>query len=202
MRKLWIILILIIVFTPIAIYAWNDCPYGLINDPYPGQCPRYTDTNNDGLCDHSQSPPQTEDTTTNTTETGGKGKRKVQDNNQTTTVNTVQEKPAITTNYYLIPLTIFLVLLYISSYLLYKNKKINVRTHKKIWNLILTVGYLATGITGIFLILVVNYGIQLSVNLTINFWHAEFAIIMTVTTILHIHVYWRPFKKIFRGIYS
>lgn len=30
------------------------CPYGLINDPYPGSCGRYVDTNNDQLCDLSQ----------------------------------------------------------------------------------------------------------------------------------------------------
>ena len=31
-----------------------SCPYGLVNDPYPGQCPRYTDLNGDGFCDFSQ----------------------------------------------------------------------------------------------------------------------------------------------------
>ena len=30
------------------------CPYGLVNDPYPGQCPRYIDANGDGICDLSQ----------------------------------------------------------------------------------------------------------------------------------------------------
>lgn len=29
------------------------CPFGLVNDPYPGRCPRYTDANGDGLCDYS-----------------------------------------------------------------------------------------------------------------------------------------------------
>lgn len=32
----------------------NTCPYGLENDPYPGRCFRYVDTNNDGICDRSQ----------------------------------------------------------------------------------------------------------------------------------------------------
>lgn len=34
--------------------AWLDCPYGRINDPYPGQCELYVDTNSDRLCDYSQ----------------------------------------------------------------------------------------------------------------------------------------------------
>jgi hypothetical protein len=30
------------------------CPYGLVNDPYPGQCRRYVDQNGDGICDLSK----------------------------------------------------------------------------------------------------------------------------------------------------
>jgi hypothetical protein len=29
------------------------CPFGLVNDPYPGRCRRYTDRDNDGVCDYS-----------------------------------------------------------------------------------------------------------------------------------------------------
>jgi hypothetical protein len=31
------------------------CPYGLVNDPYPGRCGRYRDSNGNGYCDLSQS---------------------------------------------------------------------------------------------------------------------------------------------------
>ncbi|MFA5303240.1 MAG: DUF4405 domain-containing protein [Candidatus Nanoarchaeia archaeon] len=39
-----------------------DCPYGLVNDPYPGECARYIDLNNDGYCDLSQDLDVTNDT--------------------------------------------------------------------------------------------------------------------------------------------
>jgi hypothetical protein len=29
------------------------CPFGLVNDPYPGRCKRYRDSNGDGICDYS-----------------------------------------------------------------------------------------------------------------------------------------------------
>jgi len=29
------------------------CPFGLVNDPYPGQCRHYRDSNGDGICDYS-----------------------------------------------------------------------------------------------------------------------------------------------------
>jgi len=43
--------------------AWDDCPLGMTNDPYPGACRRYVDTNNDGTCDHSQPQPAATTTT-------------------------------------------------------------------------------------------------------------------------------------------
>lgn len=30
------------------------CPFGLVNDPYPGKCRRYVDKNGDGICDLSE----------------------------------------------------------------------------------------------------------------------------------------------------
>ena len=29
------------------------CPFGLVNDPYPGRCRHYVDANGDGICDYS-----------------------------------------------------------------------------------------------------------------------------------------------------
>jgi hypothetical protein len=37
--------------------AWDNCPKGLTDDPYPGECSRYVDSNDDGICDLSQSDP-------------------------------------------------------------------------------------------------------------------------------------------------
>lgn len=37
--------------------AWANCPKGLVNDPFPGRCSRYVDTNGDDICDLSQSEP-------------------------------------------------------------------------------------------------------------------------------------------------
>ena len=29
------------------------CPFGVVNDPYPGRCRHYRDSNGDGYCDYS-----------------------------------------------------------------------------------------------------------------------------------------------------
>ena len=49
---------------PSAALAWNNCPKGLTNDPYPGRCGRYVDSNGDSICDLSQSEPAASTTTT------------------------------------------------------------------------------------------------------------------------------------------
>jgi hypothetical protein len=67
----------------------------------------------------------------------------------------------------------------------------------KIWNYVLIASFILTGLTGLIMIIIVNYGIGSSWNLTIDFWHAEFAIIMAVSTIIHFHLYWKPLKKVF-----
>jgi len=58
MKKYALILALPILFLPIVTFAWDDCPYGLVNDPYPGECNKYIDTDDDGICDHSQPAPE------------------------------------------------------------------------------------------------------------------------------------------------
>ncbi|HTY09394.1 MAG TPA: hypothetical protein VMF29_09550 [Candidatus Edwardsbacteria bacterium] len=39
---------------PSIAIAWDDCPFGLVNDRYPGRCGLYEDANHDSICDHSQ----------------------------------------------------------------------------------------------------------------------------------------------------
>lgn len=50
-----IALLLPVLFMFTGLYAVNECPFNLVNDPYPGQCARYADRDNDGICDLSQS---------------------------------------------------------------------------------------------------------------------------------------------------
>ncbi|MBL7078117.1 hypothetical protein ISS42_00470 [Candidatus Shapirobacteria bacterium] len=36
------------------VLAWLDCPFERTNDPYPGLCDLYLDTNQNQICDHSE----------------------------------------------------------------------------------------------------------------------------------------------------
>jgi len=59
------VLIFVFIFSSInnsglvgEVYAWDDCPKGMVNDEYPGSCPRYIDTDENGICDHSEPAPE------------------------------------------------------------------------------------------------------------------------------------------------
>jgi len=101
-------------------------------------------------------------------------------------------------NYFLFPVSIFLVLAYLFTHYLFSKGILKQGTHRRIWNLLLTAGYLGTGITGVVLVLLINMGIRTALNQSITFWHVELAILMFVGTLIHIHLYRKPFKNIFK----
>jgi len=56
-------------------------------------------------------------------------------------------------------------------------------------------------VTGILLILLINLGIRTALNPSITFWHAEMAILMVIGTMIHLHLYWKPFKNMFKVLF-
>lgn len=65
MKKFLPFLVLVFIVFPSASYAWDDCPFGLEDDAYPGDCARYIDTDGDGICDHSQPAPEDREISSN-----------------------------------------------------------------------------------------------------------------------------------------
>jgi hypothetical protein len=51
------VFVMALLFISSVSFAWDDCPFGLVNDTYPGDCGRYIDASGDLICDHSQSDP-------------------------------------------------------------------------------------------------------------------------------------------------
>lgn len=162
MKKFLLIIVLLVSLSqPKQILGWNDCPKGLINDPYPGVDSNYIDTNNDEICDHSQS--------------------------------------AIATDYHLIPILFSLILLYSVSLLLAKKNILNLSTHRKIWNIFLLISFLGCGISGILLILRLNFGLNLPNYAGTLFNHVEFGIAITAVAFFHILWHLNYFKNVFKN---
>lgn len=183
MKKI-IFALLLSILIPATTLAWDDCPHGEIDCPAPGDCNRYVDTDNDGICDHSQPAPEDR-------------------NIETTNIQVANDKNLITNNkqntmtYHLIPISLFLIIFYAITRILVKKKNISVVNHKKIWNVLLLISFLISGILGIVLIIEINFGTKFLLPFNILFWHVEIGIAMFIICMLHIIERWNYFKNLF-----
>ena len=173
-----------IISIPTTVLAWDNCPYGEVNSPYPGDCNRYIDTDGDEICDHSQ--PAPEDRNTEIINTQIEDKDLIINNKQSET------------NYHLIPISLFLILIYFITHILSKKKIISIINHRKIWNFLLLITFLISGLLGILLIIEINFGITISLPFNTLFWHVEIGIAMFVISIFHTFWHWAYFKKMFK----
>jgi hypothetical protein len=182
------------------------CPYGLVNDPYPGQCSQYIDANGDGICDLSQIATSTQQTT----QTDQTSSQNSADNH--TNASTISDPNSggidgssqigDSSNFHILPITLILLGSYFFTYFLFKKGILKPKQHKRLWNLLVTFGYVGTGITGVLLTLLINMGISTVYNQGISYFHAELAILMVVGTLIHLHIYRKPFKKMFKVLFG
>ena len=182
-----ILIILIIPTIASTVSAWDNCPFGEVNDAFPGDCGRYIDTDGDGICDLSQPAPI--------------DRIELQEENneyndlKVDTASNNAESGQNRTTYCFIPITVLLVTFYVTSLMLSKKKIIKTANHRKIWNMSLLITFLISGIFGIFLAIIVSYNIRVPYYSDLLFWHVEFGISMAIISIFHITWHWRYFKK-------
>jgi hypothetical protein len=151
-------------------FAWDDCPFGLVNDTAPGECGRYVDTNGDGLCDHSEQAPLAEN---NDIEQSG-------------------QQINIIGRYNFIPIVAILAILYAISFFALKNRIV---LHRKIWNILLLISFIFVAVTSIMIVLQLEYGLSLP---NTNFLHIETGLIMIIISILHILWHLAYFKSVLK----
>lgn len=190
------------------------CPYGLVNCT--GQCSRFIDISGDGICDLSQS---TATTTSSTSDSTSSNDQTGQDGTDVSNAGDNGTGNASATNdpghgsdngyhlgdggeYYILPVSILLISGYLFTHYLFKKGILNRKKHRKIWNLLLAAGYLGTSGTGVLLILMINLGIRTALNPSITFWHVELSILMVIGTLIHIHIYRKPFKNMFKVLFG
>jgi hypothetical protein len=205
------------------------CPYGLVNDPYPGQCPRYIDVSGDGICDLSQAAgaASTSTTTSSSESSSTSSTDPSTGNNDQSVSNGAQDNGSIDQNgstnastipdsgsgfdssafgdgggYYVLPISFLLIGGYFLTHLLFNRGILSQKKHRRLWNLLVTGGYIGTGITGVLLTVMINLGIRTALNPSITLWHAELAILMVIGTLIHIHLYKKPFKKMFKVLFG
>ncbi|UTB31846.1 MAG: hypothetical protein NKF70_10060 [Methanobacterium sp. ERen5] len=98
------------------------CPYGLVNDPYPGQCPRYTDLNGDGICDLSQTGTLTS-TSSGTTDNSSSTNNSSDDSNSTLSPDSHNGGDGSTfsdgADFNVMPMSLIIIGIYLFTHLLF-----------------------------------------------------------------------------------
>ena len=173
MKREFVFVLLMIGFMLVNVSASADCPYGLVEDPYPGECGLYINEDGDNLCDHSQ---------------------KVLESSEPVILERV-ENAAFEDGetYHLVPIFLFLIVAYFLSVWMVKSKMISLFARKKFWNMILLLSFLVSGILAILLILKINSGITFNLPFNVLFWHVDAGIVMLVLCVIHVVERWRCF---------
>ena len=89
--------------------------------------------------------------------------------------------------------------LYFLTYFLSKTKILRKCNHRRIWNILLALTFLGSGVLGIILVIQLNYGIWMGIYREFLYWHVEFGIAMGLIGILHALWHWRYFNNLFSG---
>jgi len=144
---------------------WGECPFGNINDPYPGSCYRYTDSDGDRICDRSQLPPEERSILVGAD-----------------TPNLVYSPNATYLWALYIPIAVYFVYWYLMKKTDLK-KKYTFFTEKYFrlfWNIILLLSFFTSAVTAIIQIYSPNY--------LVSEVHKNSGLVMIVVAVLHIFV--------------
>ena len=213
------IIFILVAFSSISIYAWDNCPFSLEDDPYPGECKRYIDTDGDGICDRSQPAPEDRDTTKalnkenikENTENDNKYSEEINVKvtggffitEAASTQKTVFDSPSperkSLPDYNFLEIFFITMLICFSGKFLARKLEISLCKEKKFWNVFLLISFIGSAGTGMILVFIRDFEWFKSINFNFLFWHVEFSIVMTILGIFHALWHLKYYLSIFRG---
>ena len=212
----------------ICLFAYSSlaqaftCPFEEINCP--GKCGLFCDTNADAYCDHTSllcvSHAKTDSISENktietTTKTKSNHLKQEEINPEIINESMVVEEdpnsnspignnqPVSKKNpYHPIPILLSMIGLYIGTYILVKIKVIKKQTHRKIWNIGLTLAFLVSGVLGLVLVFFIQYTYIPSYYLDFMALHVDFGVAMAAIAIFHALWHLNYYKNMFKKIKS
>lgn len=97
--------------------------------------------------------------------------------------------------YYLLPLSVSVVVLYGITYSLVRAKKITLLFHRRLWNTVLLFSFLVCGISGMLIALRLDLRWNIPETALLSYWHIETGIAMTIVSVFHVLWHWRYFMN-------
>ena len=145
---------------PAPAFCEETCPFGLVEDPAPGQCGLYEDKGRDAICDYSQT---------------------AVPESQSAEVPSIKLK-----QYPFFAVLLPLLGLYFLTWFSAKSAIITRVTHRIFWNILLLFFFLISGVLGIILILRINYSILADPPFNLLYWHVEAGLAMAIVSVFHL----------------
>lgn len=100
--------------------------------------------------------------------------------------------------YHVIGTGLTILLLYLLSFVLYKNNFYSLQFHRKFWNILLALAFITTALAGVFLALQINYKWNIPAIRQILKWHVETGISLSITGLIHFFCHFSYFTDIFK----
>jgi len=100
--------------------------------------------------------------------------------------------------YSFISITLITLISYLISSLLVKFEFVRKLYHRRFWNAVLLITFLVSALLGLFLVVQINYSLNILYLRQILILHVEFGIAMAIISIIHIIWHIKYFKNIFK----
>lgn len=183
-------------------------------------CGRFVDANQDGFCDNghiSQTEKTTPDHPKTTLPESGSDNKEIPSSSDTmlnnstldsviTSQDTIEnidcqvkttETKKKESRYHLFPILIGVFIAYLITFILVKCHALKKITHRKIWNVILTLTFLISCLLGLLLAFFIHYNYFPTWYKDILLYHVDFGIAMTLVALFHVFWHLNYFKTIF-----
>jgi cation transport ATPase len=97
--------------------------------------------------------------------------------------------------YHLVSIILILTIFYLATWSSAKSGKISLVQHRKIWNWLLLVTFLVSGLLGLLLVIRINYGLPITLPFNILYWHVEAGVAMAIISFFHIAWHWKYYAS-------
>lgn len=118
--------------------------------------------------------------------------------NQTIVPQKTDKQKIVEKPYSLISISLATFLLYFFTLFLAQKQKIKKVTHRRIWNVMLLLTFLVSGLFGLLLVIQINYNFAMDIFRTILYWHVQFGIAMSLIAIFHFLWHLKYYLNLFR----
>lgn len=195
----------------------TDCPFNLVNDPYPGKCARYVDIDSNGICDLSEISINADsadtvyevngtDTYEDIIDTAGMNNINSNTHDETVTdliieeitgngLNETEEGIAANDRYaFKIILPLWIAIMVITG--IAKNTgKIKLRVINQFWNWMLLLSFIPVSLTSILLVLRELGIVSTAPVIDSIYIHNMTGIVFILSSIAHIYIKWTYYRN-------